>query len=78
MASFTIASLALTLVPLRLGVESNLYAVAAWLFGLGFLAPGIVFALRRSTESARHVLLASVIYLPLMLTAMVLSYLPGA
>ena len=78
MASFTIATLAMTLVPLRLGVGSNLYAAVAWLLGLGFLAPGIVFAIRRSRESARRVLLASVLYLPAMLMAMVLSYLPGA
>jgi len=70
--------LAVSLVPNSLGVESRGYSLFAWICGLGFLVPTLLFAVRRSDASARRVLLASVIYLPAILTAMVVSYLPVA
>ena len=43
------------------------------MLGIGFLAYAVGFSLRRPTERARGVLLASLIYLPALLTLLLLG-----
>lgn len=49
------------------------YAIAAVLLGAFFLRPAISFAQRRDDAGARRIFIASIIYLPLLLGAMVID-----
>jgi protoheme IX farnesyltransferase len=65
-----VALLAVGLTPTLLGLAGVLYFAVALLLGLGFLACGIASALAPSTAAARRVMVASLIYLPLLLGCM--------
>jgi len=77
-----------TMLPLlALGIASLLpvapgrgaaYALGAVVLGLGFLARGAQFALRRSAPAARALLSASILYLPLLFGLMLLARWTGA
>lgn len=62
-----------SLLPAILGISGKLYFVAALLLGLLFLASSIRAALSKSNQHARQLLLASVLYLPLLFGVMVLN-----
>jgi protoheme IX farnesyltransferase len=59
-----------SLLPAALGQVGALYFAGALLAGLWFLGSSAVFALDRSTRSARRLMLVSVFYLPVVLTAL--------
>ena len=71
--AFTALVLALSVMPMTSGLTGMFYLVGALLLGLAFVWYGFEAALRRSTASARKVLLASVVYLPLLLILMVID-----
>lgn len=71
--AFTALLLLLSVMPVTSGLTGMFYLVGALLLGLAFLWYGFEAALRRSTASARNVLLASVAYLPLLLILMVID-----
>lgn len=64
------ALLVVGLMPTLLGIAGPLYFAAALTLGLGFLASGISLALSPTPTAARRVLLASLVYLPVLLAAM--------
>ncbi|MEE8348610.1 MAG: heme o synthase [Acidobacteriota bacterium] len=70
---FTILLLSLSVIPVTSGLSGTVYLIGAVLLGAAFLWYGFEVALRRSTASARNVLLASVAYLPLLLILMVID-----
>jgi protoheme IX farnesyltransferase len=49
------------------------YPLAALILGLGYLAAAVAFLVRRDDRSARTVLRASIVYLPLVLLALLLT-----
>jgi len=53
--------------PAVIGWTGPVYLAGAVALGLAFTAVGIVQALAPSARAARHVLLASLLYLPLLL-----------
>ena len=63
----------ISLVPRLVGMTGSIYAVAAVAAGLGLLYFGVRLGCERTLTSARHVLLASVVYLPMLLAVMVLD-----
>jgi protoheme IX farnesyltransferase len=63
----------ISLVPRLLGMTGSIYATAAVAAGLALLYFGVRLGCKRTFNSARHVLLASVIYLPTLLAVMVLD-----
>lgn len=69
----TLALLAISLLPTLLGVTGKVYFFAALVLGLGFLASASFIVFNRTDQNARRLLLASVIYLPLLLTFMVID-----
>lgn len=71
--AFIALLLGLSVVPTTSGLTGMVYLIGALLLGLAFLWYGFEAALNRSTASARHVLLASVAYLPLLLILMVID-----
>jgi protoheme IX farnesyltransferase len=62
-----LALLSVSLLPAAIGWTGPLYLAGALALGLAFAAVGIVQALAPSVRAARRVLLASLLYLPLLL-----------
>jgi len=62
-----------SLLPTILGISGKVYLIAALVLGLLFLASSIRAALSKSNQHARQLLLASVLYLPLLFGVMVLN-----
>jgi protoheme IX farnesyltransferase len=69
----TLALLAVSLLPTLLHFAGEIYFAAAFLLGAGFLAFGVVLARSPSEGAARRLVLASLIYLPLLLAVMALD-----
>jgi heme o synthase len=67
-----LALLPLSLLPFVTGEPSMVFGLGAVVVSLGFLYYGAQFARRRSGPTARQLLLASVIYLPLLFVLMIL------
>ncbi len=63
-----------SLFPSILGMTGRVYVIGALLLGSAFLYSGVRVALNRTILNARRVLLASVIYLPLMYGLMILDH----
>ena len=70
---FTVILLGLSVVPVTSGLTGMLYLVGALVLGAVLLWFGFEAALVRTKTAARHVLLASVAYLPLLLMLMVID-----
>src|SRR5262249_22248195 len=68
-----LALVPVSLLPARASQPSVVYSIAALLLGVGFFYYGAQFAVRKSVSSARRLLAASIIYLPLLFALMILS-----
>lgn len=68
-----LALLTVGLLPTLLGLTGAVYFFGALLLGLGFLVCGMSQAVSRSVATARRLVFASVLYLPLLLGLMVLD-----
>jgi len=73
MMTHTAALLIASALPVVYGLSGMAYAIGAMLLGLAFLGFSVHFVLRKSVESARWHLFASVIYLPLLLSLMLMD-----
>lgn len=71
--SHTLGLLPVSLLPFVYHLAGPVYLVAALVLGAGYLACAISFARRLDLPSARRLFFASIIYLPLQLTALVLD-----
>lgn len=71
--AYTLMLIPVSLLPTVLGLSGRLYLIAALVLGLLFLASSIRAALSKSNQHARQLLLASVLYLPLLFGVMVLN-----
>ena len=74
---FTLALLPVSLVPVALGQAGMIYLLGASLLGLAFLACGARLAHSRSKALARRLVLASVVYLPLVFALMMIDKTPA-
>jgi heme o synthase len=70
---YTLMLLPVSLLPAALGTSGEIYLYGAAVLGLLFLYCSIRAALSKSRQEARRLLLASVIYLPLLFILMVLD-----
>ena len=68
-----VALVCVSLLPAAAGWTGPIYFAGALLLGLAFSAIGVVQALLPSPRAARHVLLASLLYLPLLLGLLALD-----
>lgn len=73
----TVALMAFSLAPVGLGLAGRWYAGVALALGLAFLACAVVFAARLTRESARRLFLASIVYLPVLLSVLVADRTPA-
>ncbi len=71
-----LALLGVALLPTLIGMAGPIYFAAMCVMGLGFLAFGLDTALTRTKESARRLVLASLVYLPLMFIVMAFDKVP--
>lgn len=69
----TVGLISASLLPALYGVTGAIYGIAAMLLGFSFLISGIRFVTCKTTEAARFHVIASVIYLPLLLTLMIID-----
>ena len=70
---YTLMLLPVSLLPTALGVSGKVYLFGAVFLGLLFLFSSVRAAFSQSRQEARRLLLASVIYLPLLFILMVLN-----
>src|SRR5688572_27121167 len=70
---YTVMLLPVSLLPTALGTAGKIYLYGAIVLGLLFLYSSVRAAFSRSRQEARRLLLASVIYLPLLFILMVLD-----
>ena len=73
----TVALLAFSLAPVGLGLAGRWYAGVALALGLAFLACAVVFAARLTRQAARRLFLASIVYLPVLLSVLVADRTPA-
>jgi len=71
--SYTLLLVPVSLLPAVMGLAGSVYLIGASALGLGFLYFSARAALVRTTRQARQLLLASVLYLPILFGLMVLS-----
>jgi heme o synthase len=71
--TYTVMLVPVSLLPSVIGISGSIYMVGALLLGIGFLYFSAKAALVRTAWQARQLLLASVIYLPLLFGLMVLK-----
>jgi len=70
---YTLMLLPVSLLPVALGMSGKVYLYGALVLGLLFLYSSLRAAFSMSRQSARRLLLASVLYLPLLFILMVLN-----
>ncbi|HEX5603025.1 MAG TPA: heme o synthase, partial [Pyrinomonadaceae bacterium] len=70
---YTLMLLPVSLLPTVMGMSGRVYFVGAIVLGLGFLYSSLRAAFSMSRQQARRLLLASVLYLPLLFLLMVLN-----
>jgi len=71
--SYTLLLIPVSLLPVATGLAGSVYLIGASVLGLGFLYYSARAALVRTTWQARQLLLASVLYLPVLFGLMVLN-----
>src|SRR5579884_854784 len=71
---YSLALIPISLIPRWIGSEGNIYLIGATALGLFFLYSGVRVAMDRTRQRARRVLLASVVYLPLLYCLMLLDH----
>jgi protoheme IX farnesyltransferase len=69
-----LALLGVSLIPALTGLAGAYYFFSALLFGIGFLICGVQFAVVLSERTAGRLLLASYVYLPVLLGVMVVDH----
>jgi protoheme IX farnesyltransferase len=70
------ALLVVSLLPTLLGLAGAIYFIVALILGVGLLTYGVRLAMESTTSGARLLLLASLIYLPVLLIVLALDRVP--
>ena len=70
---WTLLLVPVSLFPVALGISGAVYFYGAFILGLLFLASSVMAALSATRQNARRLLLASVLYLPVLFGLMVLN-----
>jgi protoheme IX farnesyltransferase len=73
---FSLALIPATFMPTMLALSGPVYFIAAFTLGLAFLAFSLSAARSRDRRDARNLFLASIVYLPLLLTFLVADRIP--
>jgi protoheme IX farnesyltransferase len=76
-AANCLALLAVSMLPTFIGLAGRMYFVAATALGTSLLYFGVQLARRRTPDAARRLLLATLVYLPVLLAAMAIDKVSG-
>ncbi len=68
---YLVALLPISLLPTKLGLTGNLYFIVALFLGIGFLGSAVYVVFKRTNSAARVLLIASILYLPILLGLMI-------
>lgn len=71
--AFSLALIPVALIPTVTGESGSVYAIGAAVLGLAFLYSSERFAFHRSNVAARQLLIASILYLPLLFSLLLLD-----
>lgn len=69
--AYAAALVPVSLAPTAFGLAGELYFVAAFVLGVGYLATAVIFAVTRSTPSARLLFFGSIVFLPILWAFMI-------
>jgi protoheme IX farnesyltransferase len=69
----TVGLIAMSIFPALGGIAGAWYGLSAMLLGIAFLVSGLVFVGRRTSEAARLHVIASIAYLPILLSIMIVD-----
>jgi protoheme IX farnesyltransferase len=72
----SVGLLTMSVLPVFAGLNGAVYGIGAVTLGVAFIACGILFVVHKTTAAARFHVLASVTYLPLLFTLMMIDRLP--
>ena len=70
---YSLALIPVTLMPALLGMAGVVYFAAALLLGIAFCGFGVVCARSKTRADARQLFLASIVYLPALLAALMID-----
>lgn len=70
---YLVALLPISLLPTKLGLTGNIYFIVALILGIGFLGSAVYVVFKRTNSAARVLLIASILYLPILLGLMILD-----
>ena len=70
---YVLALIPISLLPTMFGLTGWIYFFGALILGIGFAISGVQTAMRRTNAAAKRLLFASILYLPILLTLMVLD-----
>jgi protoheme IX farnesyltransferase len=70
---YSITMIPVSLLPALLGMTGSLYPITALVLGIAFCGFGLLLARSKSRADARQLFLASIIYLPALLTALMVD-----
>ncbi len=70
---YLVALLPISLLPTKLGMTGNIYFIVALILGIGFLGSAVYVVFKRTNSAARVLLIASILYLPILLGLMILD-----
>lgn len=73
MVTHSLGLIGASLLPTVYGLAGAAYAAGAMVLGVGFLACGVFFVLRKARHTARLHVLSSVVYLPLLLALLMID-----
>lgn len=74
---YALCLLAVSLWPTSLGMAGSAYAISAIVLGAMYLGASLRFALHETPQTARGVILVSLVYLPLLLLALTVDHFHG-
>jgi protoheme IX farnesyltransferase len=71
--AYAAALIPVSLAPTAFGLAGGMYFVAAFVLSVGYFATAVMFAMTRSTPSARSLFFGSIVFLPVLWAFMILG-----
>ncbi len=73
-AGYALALIPVSLLPRQLGLGGDLYLATALVLGLGYAGASLWFAIRETKQTARRLILVSLVYLPTLLAVLTFDH----
>jgi protoheme IX farnesyltransferase len=73
-AGYALALIPVSLLPRQLGLGGDLYLATALVLGVGYAGTSLRFAFRETNQTARRLILVSLVYLPILLAVLTFDH----